>query len=208
MKSNTPFSNDEVLIQLFLWILEIVRRPWFRSLADDLNDLKGLKLPRWGICCLPLTHRVKMLQKNKSWTSHIMHYTSQITYCIWISKFYKILVIKRVGPLNSIKLIPKKFVKYFFDKNYWIDNTNVYVKSNIFQTNHFKVKRGTFRKVRLASNSWKINTIVFFSSWIFFSVHKYKQICLNAFLIRSSSCSWIWDHKKIKSNLKKKKHKS
>ena len=78
---------------------------------------KEPKLPRCGIFGLPLTHRVKILQKIKSGTSHITHHTSQITYCIWSYKFYKILVIKRAVPFNnSLKLILKKFVKYFFMK--------------------------------------------------------------------------------------------
>ena len=41
---------------------------------------KGLKLPRWGIFGLPLTQRVKILQKNKPGTSHIMHHTSHTAY--------------------------------------------------------------------------------------------------------------------------------
>ena len=138
-----------------------------------------------------------------------MHYTSQIKYCIWISKFYKILVIKRVGPLNSIKLIPKKFVKYFFDKNYWIDNTDVYVKSNIFQTNHIIVKRGTFRKVRFASNSWKINTIVFFFKFDFFSVHKYKiNLFERIFNTLKRMFLDLGSLKKLNQTWRRKKHKS
>ena len=42
------------------------------------NDFKGL--PRWGIFGLPLTHRVKILQKIKSGTSHITHHKSHIAF--------------------------------------------------------------------------------------------------------------------------------
>ena len=43
-------------------------------------SLKGLKLPRLDILGLPLTHRVKILQKIKFGTSHIPHHTSPIAY--------------------------------------------------------------------------------------------------------------------------------
>ena len=113
---------------------------------------KGLKLSRWGIFGLPLTHIIKILQKVKSGTSHIMHHTSDITYCIWIGKFYKILVIKIVVPFNSsFKLILKKFVNYFFYYYYRIDNKTMHVKSKISQTNHFMVKQGTFWKVKFST---------------------------------------------------------
>ena len=62
---------------------------------------KGLRLPRWGIFGLPLTHRVKILQKIKSGTSRITPHTSHITYYIGICKFYKILVINTVVNFNN-----------------------------------------------------------------------------------------------------------
>ena len=75
---------------------------------------KGLKVPRWDIFGLPLTHRVQILQKIKFGTSRITPHTSHITYYIGICKFYKILVINTVVTFNnSSKLILKTFDKYF-----------------------------------------------------------------------------------------------
>ena len=45
--------------------------------------------------------------------------------------------------LKESKLIRQKFVNFFYE-NYLIDNTRVYVKFKICQTNHFTVKQGTF----------------------------------------------------------------
>ena len=88
-------------------------------------------------------------KKIKSGTSHILHHRSQITYCIGICKFYKIVVIKIIVPFNNLfKLILKKVVKYFSME---IFNINVYVKSKISQINHFTAKQGTFWKVRFSS---------------------------------------------------------
>ena len=43
-------------------------------------SLKDLKLPIWGIFFLPLTHRVKIIEKFKSGTLHISHHASHIAY--------------------------------------------------------------------------------------------------------------------------------
>ena len=51
-----------------------------RAFPPNRRKPKGLKLLRWGIFGLPLTHRVKILQKIKSGTSHITHHTSYIIY--------------------------------------------------------------------------------------------------------------------------------
>ena len=76
--------------------------------------LKGQKSLRWGVFGLPLTHRVRILQKIKSGTSHITHYTSNITYYIGMCKFYKISLINTVVTFNnSLKQILKTSDKYF-----------------------------------------------------------------------------------------------
>ena len=126
----------------------------------------GIKRSQMGIVGLPLTHRVKILQKIKSGTSHILHHTSHITYCRGICKFYKIVVIKIVVPFNNLlKLILRKVVKYFLYENYRIFNTNVSVKSRISQANHFTAKQGTFLKVRFSSKiEKKVKFMTFFKS--------------------------------------------
>ena len=43
-------------------------------------SLKGQKSLRWGVFGLPLTHRVKILQKNRVW--NLTHHASHITYHI------------------------------------------------------------------------------------------------------------------------------
>ena len=80
--------------------------------SDKFQNIikKGLKLLRWSIFGLPLTHRVKILHKIKYETSHITHYTSNITYYVEVCKFYKLLVINRMVTFNnSSQLILKNF---------------------------------------------------------------------------------------------------
>ena len=64
-------------------------------------QLNGLKLPRYVVIGLPLTQRVKILQKKKTRTIHITHHTSHRTYCIWILKFYNTLRIIMLVPFNN-----------------------------------------------------------------------------------------------------------
>ena len=63
---------------------------------------------------------------------------------------------------NSLKMILKKFVKYCLAENHCIDNTTAYVKSNIFQTTHFMVKKALFEIKGFPQNQKKLSHSCFF----------------------------------------------
>ena len=102
-----------------------------------------LKLPRLGTLGLPLTHRVKILQKSSldHNTSCITHHTSNIAYKI--VSFTKKNDQKSCALQQLIKTYPKEVCDILVYESYQIDDKNVYVKSKISQINHFRVYYGT-----------------------------------------------------------------
>ena len=108
--------------------------------------LKVLILPRWGIFCLPLTHRDKILQKIKPVASHILHHTSKFLQISSDQNSFSLQQFIKINPKESCK---KKY------ENYWIFPLNFDVKSKISQTNHFVAKQGNFLKVRFYSKIQK-----------------------------------------------------
>ena len=129
---------------------------------------KGLKLPRRGIIGLPLTHRVQILQK-----SSLEHHTYCITHHIEIWKFYKILVIKIVLPINNLsKLILKKVVKYYFSQKSRKSKTFIFFffKSNVKMVSMVSKIRKQHADLFFKTLSVTLSDVFFFFlyNWQFF----------------------------------------
>ena len=81
--------------QCFYEALQVIVYIWLPTGINFEITLKGLNYPDG----LPLTQNPT---KIKSGTSHIMHQTSHIAYCIRIFIFYKILIIEKSSNLPEI----------------------------------------------------------------------------------------------------------
>ena len=91
----------------------------------------------WVFLVSPWLIESRSYKKIKAGTSHILHHTSHITYCIGICMSYKIVVIKTIVPFNNLfKLILKKVEKSFFYENFLIFNISKCQKKQVLNITH------------------------------------------------------------------------
>ena len=149
---------------------------------------KGLKLLRWGVFGLPLTHRVKILQK-KVW--NIMHHTSYITHHIWVvlmvthgetaSCFTKI---RKVSRKNQFSLLcikdRKRQLKIIITRFFCLKKNNLCV----FFIFHCGNSRRIFYHFLVSINKMLSKSNIFIAISIFFFAKSILYIlffCINYF---------------------------